>query len=192
MSEVHLEEHSSLIKTPQQLIVVIVLSFLIPVVGIVMLASFITGGLKVDPKSSDAAATAVAERLKPVGTVVIGEVPATAATGAASATARPATGEASAVTSTSGAAVKTAAAGGPGSGKKLYDTVCMACHAAGIAGAPKTGDKAAWKPRIAAGKEALYNSAIHGKNTMPAKGGLTSAADGDVKAAVDYMVSQAK
>jgi cytochrome c5 len=187
MSEVHLEEHSSLIKTPQQLIVVIVLSFVIPVVGIVMLASFITGGLKVDPKSSDASATAVAERLKPVGTVVIGEVPA-----ASSATANASgAGGTPAVKSASGEAVKTAASG-PAAGKKLYDTVCMACHAAGIAGAPKTGDKAAWKPRIAAGKEALYNSALHGKNAMPAKGGLTSAADGDVKAAVDYMVSQAK
>ena len=94
--------------------------------------------------------------------------------------------------SASGEAVKTAAASGPGAGKKLYDAVCMACHAAGIAGAPKTGDKAAWKPRIATGKDALYNSALHGKNTMPAKGGLASAPDADVKAAVDYMVSQAK
>jgi cytochrome c5 len=190
MSEVHLEEHSSLIKTPQQLIVVIVLAFLIPVVGIVMLASYITGGLKVDPKSSDASATAVAERLKPVGTVVIGEVPPTAAATPA-AGARPAAAS-SGVTSTSGEAVKTAAASGPAAGKKLYDTVCVACHGAGIAGAPKTGDKAAWKPRVATGKDALYNSALHGKNAMPAKGGLTSASDGDVKAAVDYLIGLAK
>ena len=71
MSEVHVEEHSSLIKTPQQLIVVVLLAFLIPVIGIVMIASFATGGLKVESKSSEASATAVAERLKPVGTVVI-------------------------------------------------------------------------------------------------------------------------
>jgi cytochrome c5 len=116
--------------------------------------------------------------------VVIGEVPALAAG------AQP-TGGTPAVKSASGEPVKTAAAGGPGAGKKLYDTVCMACHAAGIAGAPKTGDKAAWKPRIATGKEALYNSALHGKNAMPPKGG-SSAADADVKAAVDYLVSQAK
>ena len=94
--------------------------------------------------------------------------------------------------STSGEPIKTAAAGGPGAGKKLYDTICMACHAAGIAGAPKTGDKAAWKPRIATGKEALYNSALHGKNAMPAKGGMASASDADVKAAVDYLVGLAK
>ena len=181
MSEVHVEDHSSLIKTPQQLIVVVVLAFVIPVVGIIMIASAITGGLKTDAGGD---ARAVAERLKPVGTVVIGDVPATAAT------AQPA-GAATGVKSASGAAVKTAAASGPGAGKKLYDTVCMVCHAAGIAGAPKTGDKAAWKPRIATGKEALYNSALHGKNTMPPKGG-SSAADADVKAAVDYLVGLAK
>ena len=185
MSEVHVEEHSSLIKTPQQLIVVVLLAFLIPIIGIVMIASFATGGLKVDNRSSAASDAAVAERLKPVGTVVIGEVPALA-TGAQAAGATPA------VKSANGGPVKTAAAGGPGAGKKLYDTVCMVCHAAGIAGAPKTGDKAAWKPRIATGKEALYNSALKGKNAMPAKGGLASAPDADVKAAVDYLVSQAK
>jgi cytochrome c5 len=185
MSEVHVEEHSSLIKTPQQLIVVVLLAFLIPIIGIVMIASFATGGLKVDSRSFDASASAVAERLKPVGSVVIGEVPAPAA-GAEPAGATPA------VKSANGVPAKTAAAGGAGAGKKLYDTVCVACHAAGIAGAPKTGDKAAWKPRIATGKEALYNSAVHGKNAMPAKGGLASAPDADVKAAVDYLVSQAK
>ena len=182
MSEVHVEDHSSLIKTPQQLIVVVVLAFVIPVVGIIMIASAITGGLKTDAVGD---ARAVAERLKPVGTVVIGDVPAPAA-GAQSAAA------ASGVKSTSGEPIKTAAAGGPGAGKKLYDTVCMVCHAAGIAGAPKTGDKAAWKPRIATGKEALYNSALHGKNAMPAKGGMASASDADVKAAVDYLVGLAK
>lgn len=180
MSEMHVEEHSALIKTPQQLIVVVLLAFLIPIIGFVMIASFATGGLKVDSRSFDASATAVAERLKPVGSVVIGEVPA------------PAAGATPAVKSANGVPAKTAAAGGPGAGKKLYDTVCMACHAAGIAGAPKTGDKAAWKPRIATGKEALYNSALHGKNAMPAKGGLASAPDADVKAAVDYLLTQAR
>ena len=180
MSEVNVEDHASLIKTPKQLIVVVVLAFLIPVIGIVMIASLATGGLKIDKSASATSDDAVAKRLKPVGEVVIGEVPAelTAAAGAG----KPA----------AGAPVQMAAAGGPGAGKKLYDTVCMACHAGGIAGAPKTGDKAAWKLRIATGKTALYNSALLGKNAMPAKGGLTSAPDADVKAAVDYMLSQAK
>ena len=181
MSEVHVEDHSSLIKTPQQLIVVVVLAFVIPVVGLIMIASAITGGLKTDTVGD---ARAVAQRLKPVGTVVIGDVPAPVAGAQLPAAA-------SGVKSTSGEPIKTAAAGGQGAGKKLYDTACMACHAAGIAGAPKTGDKAAWKPRIASGKEALYNSALRGKNAMPPKGG-SSAADADVKAAVDYMVGLAK
>jgi len=77
-------------------------------------------------------------------------------------------------------------------GKKLYDTACMACHAAGVAGAPKFGDKAAWAPRIKTGQDALYAAALKGKGTMPAKGGNPATPDADVKAAVDYMVNAAK
>jgi len=90
-------------------------------------------------------------------------------------------------------AVAAVAAAAPSSdaGKKLYDTNCMACHAAGVAGAPKFGDKAVWAPRIATGMDALYASAIKGKNAMPAKGG-SGASDDDVKAAVQYMVAAAK
>jgi len=179
MSEVHVEKHDSLVRAPRQLIVVVLLAFLIPVIGIVMIARFTTGGLKIDTRSPDASAAAVAERLKPVGSVVIGEVPAQAK------------GTTPVVKPASGVPAKTTAAGDAGAGRKLYDTVCMVCHAAGIAGAPKTGDKAAWKPRIATGNEALYNSALKGKNAMPAKGGA-SAPDADVKAAVDYMVGQVK
>lgn len=78
-------------------------------------------------------------------------------------------------------------------GKKTYDATCVACHGAGIAGAPKSGDKAAWAPRIAQGINVLYDHAIKGfqgkGGVMPAKGGNTSLPDADVKAAVDYMVS---
>ena len=81
-------------------------------------------------------------------------------------------------------------------GKKVYDTACTACHAAGIAGAPKFGDKAAWAPRIAQGTDVLYDHAIKGfqgkAGVMPAKGGNTSLSDADVKAAVDYMVAGSK
>jgi len=86
-----------------------------------------------------------------------------------------------------------AAAAAPSSdvGKKLYDSVCMACHVAGVAGAPKFGDKAAWAPRIATGMDTLYASVIKGKNAMPAKGG-SGASDDDIKAAVQYMVAAAK
>ena len=175
MPEAHAEEHPTLIKTPQQLIVVVLLAFLVPVIGIVMIASFATGGMKLGPDNP----AAVAQRLKPVGEVNIGEVPP----GAAGATVAKAP--------TPGAAVKAAATGSADAGKALYNSVCVACHGAGIAGAPKAGDKAAWKPRIAQGKDALYNSALHGKNAMPPKGG-SSAPDADVKAAVDYLVNQSK
>ncbi len=77
-------------------------------------------------------------------------------------------------------------------GETTYKSACMTCHAAGVAGAPKVGDKAAWKDRIKTGKEALYTTALKGKGAMPAKGGQTSLADADVKAAVDYMVSKSK
>jgi cytochrome c oxidase subunit 2 len=84
-----------------------------------------------------------------------------------------------------------AVAAGAIDGKKAYDGTCAMCHGAGIAGAPKTGDKAAWAPRVAQGKDALYNSALHGKNAMPPKGG-SNMSDAEVRAAVDYLVAQAK
>jgi len=77
-------------------------------------------------------------------------------------------------------------------GKKVYDTTCAACHVAGVAGAPKTGDKAAWAPRIKAGMNALYANALKGKNAMPAKGGNAALSEAEVKAAVDYLAGLAK
>jgi len=86
--------------------------------------------------------------------------------------------------------------GAGGSGQATYSATCAMCHAAGVAGAPKPGDKADWGPRIAQGKETLYKHAIGGfqgkKGTMPPKGGNTSLADADVKAAVDFMADQSK
>ncbi len=80
-------------------------------------------------------------------------------------------------------------------GKKLYEANCQACHGAGVAGAPKFGDKAAWAPRIKQGSATLYEHAINGfqgkMGVMPAKGGA-SASDAEVKAAVDYMTAAVK
>lgn len=90
-----------------------------------------------------------------------------------------------------GATVAVAAAT-PSGGKGTYEKVCSVCHAAGVAGAPKFGDKAAWAPRIATGLDALHHSALNGKNAMPPKGGMTNLPDADVVAAVDYMVKAAK
>lgn len=77
-------------------------------------------------------------------------------------------------------------------GEKLYNTVCVACHAAGVAGAPKLGDKAAWEPRIARGLDALVKTAISGKGAMPPKGGAIQATDAEIRAAVQFMVSKSQ
>ena len=126
---------------------------------------------------------AVAKRIAPVAQVNIDpNAPAPAAAPAAvpvaapGAAAAPAKGE------------KMAA----GAGKPTYDSVCAVCHAAGVAGAPKLGDKAAWAPRIKSGVDALHAAALKGKGAMPPKGGNPSLSDADVKAAVDYMVAAAK
>ncbi|MBB5462152.1 cytochrome c5 family protein [Paraburkholderia sp. Cpub6] len=76
-------------------------------------------------------------------------------------------------------------------GKALYQSVCQACHAAGVLNAPKFGDKEAWAPRLKDPMDTVYNYALHGKGAMPPKGG-SNASDADVKAAVDYMVSAVK
>ena len=76
-------------------------------------------------------------------------------------------------------------------GKKLYESTCVACHGAGVAGAPKFGDKAAWAPRLAAGFDEVLKIATTGKGAMPPKGG-SSASDGEFKAAVEYLVNSAK
>src|SRR5476651_404447 len=71
MSEVHIEEHSSPIKTPKQLIIVILLSFLVPIILIVMLSQLITTGINVDKDHSGLSDEAVAARIKPVGQVEV-------------------------------------------------------------------------------------------------------------------------
>jgi cytochrome c5 len=82
-----------------------------------------------------------------------------------------------------------AAGGAPRSGEEVYNAVCTNCHAAGVLGAPVMGDKGAWGPRIAKGKDTLYTHAINGFNAMPARGG-GELSDQEVKNGVDYMVSK--
>jgi cytochrome c5 len=97
---------------------------------------------------------------------------------------------------TAAPAAPMAAGGNTAKGEDIYKQTCFACHAAGVAGAPKLGDKAAWAPRIAQGIDTLYTHSIKGfqgkAGMMPAKGGNVTLPDADVKAAVDYMVSQSK
>jgi cytochrome c5 len=84
----------------------------------------------------------------------------------------------------------------PKNGDDLYEQACKACHGAGIGGAPKAGDKAAWGPRVAKGKDILYDHALHGftgsAGVMPAKGGRVDVPDDIVKQAVDHIVGMAK
>src|SRR6185295_13225690 len=138
-------------------------------VGVTVVLFVIANAIGAKPKKLEAAmeAKAIAERIKPVGEVSV------------------ASGEAAlnAMVSPANAADK---------GKAIYDGTCVACHGAGIAGAPKFGDKAAWAPRIAKGNDALYQSALKGKGAMPPKGGNTGLKDEDVKAAVDYMANSSK
>lgn len=81
------------------------------------------------------------------------------------------------------------------SGEEAYSS-CAACHAAGIAGAPKTGDPSAWTARIGQGIETLYDHAINGfqgaAGVMPAKGGNIALTDDSVRAAVDYMLENSQ
>jgi len=120
-------EHSSFIKTPQQLIVVVLLAFLVPIFGVVMLVQLVTSRPHADPSALKP--EAVATRVQPVGTIEVGAP---------------------------------AAAPGARTGEEVVKTVCGACHVAGVAGAPKIGDKAAWAPRIKEGLARLTAEAIKG------------------------------
>ena len=73
-------------------------------------------------------------------------------------------------------------------GKTVYDTTCNVCHASGVANAPKLGDKGAWAPRVATGKDALVKAVLSGKGAMPPRAGNANLTEGDIKAAVEYML----
>ena len=161
------------------------------IVAIILLVQFAVGSygersMQNDPSMSP---ERVEARIAPVAQVAIDpNAPAVPAAAPASAAAP----VAATVSVPPPAAPQKTAEAGNGAGKKTFDAVCTACHSTGVAGAPKFGDKAAWAPRIATGKETLYNAALHGLRAMPAKGGNPSLSDADVKAAVDYMVAAAK
>ncbi|MGB5486713.1 MAG: c-type cytochrome [Lysobacterales bacterium] len=76
-------------------------------------------------------------------------------------------------------------------GEKVYQQACLMCHGAGVAGSPMTGDKAAWEPRIAQGRDKLVKSSIDGIGVMPPKGGQSQLSDEEVASAVDYLIQQA-
>jgi len=182
MADHHSEEHTSPIKTPKQLIIVVVLAFVVPIALIVVLTQLVAGGPDMSKNNPALSEEAIAKRLKPVGEVAVDPNQP-----------KPEPAAAPVAVAAGPAAVVPAAAGGDaGKGKSVYASACTVCHGAGIAGAPKTGDKAAWAPRLKTGTAALYTTALKGKGAMPPKGGNLSLSDADVKAAVDYMVGLAK
>ena len=137
-----------------------------------ILANVVTAKAK-KAEVATADAKAVAERIKPVGELtVVSSNPVM------------------------NALIPAAHAAPADKGKATYDASCGVCHGAGVAGAPKLGDKADWGPRIAQGNDKLYTHALKGyqgkKGMMPAKGGNASLKDAAVKAAVDFMVSKSK
>jgi cytochrome c5 len=160
------EEHGTLIKTPKQLIVVCVLALVVPVTIAILGAQLVTGSKHIDTSESKAS---VLQRIRPVGELVKydGAPPPAAA-------------------------VVAVVAAKAKSGEEVFNGACVACHGAGIAGAPKMGDKALWAPRIAQGINTLYEHALKGFKGMPAKGGQVALSDEEVKAAVDYQVAKSK
>lgn len=287
----HSEEHGTLIKTPKQLVVVVVLSFIIPVVVLILLAGWVTSGDRKAPGSGALTAEATALRIAPVARIEIVDASAPAelrdgeqvynlacaachnagvagayklgdqvawgpviATGldsmianvisgkgamparggnptlddleiaravvymsnaaganfpepsadapAAAVATAPTPAPMQAVAAAPAAAAPTtttapAPAAAPAAsdakidlalGERIYNQACLACHNTGVAGAPKFGDKAAWAPYMSAGIDAMIANSITGKGAMPARGGLASASDEDIAAAVHYIV----
>jgi len=151
------DEHSSFIKTPQQLITVVVLAFVVPIFGIVMLVQLVVNKPQADPGAL--APEAVAARIQPVGKVEFG-------------------------------AAGAAAGGAAKSGEEIVKEVCAACHVAGVANAPKLGDKAAWAPRLKLGLDGLTAAVVKGKGAMPPRAG-SSLTDEELARAVVSMANGA-
>ena len=286
--------HEGPIKTPKQLVIAVFFAFVVPIIAIILLVSFVASEKQPGAGSDAKSAQATAERIRPVGMVEVKDLsdpsalktgeqvygavcischgtgtlnapklgdaaawgprlpqgfetllahalkgkgampaqgggdftdfeiaralvymatkagakfeepkfsaqPATAAaSGAAPASAAAATTAAAPTTSAPAAptaAVTTAAApqaaAATGTPPALYNQTCSACHIAGVAGAPKIGDKAAWAPRVSQGIDALTANVIKGKGAMPPKGG-SSASEAEIKTVVSYMVNASK
>ena len=150
------DPHSSFIKTPQQLVVVILLSFLVPIIGIVLLVQLVLSSPSADPQALTP--EAVATRIQPVARFEVGPP---------------------------------AAAPGARSGEAIVQATCAACHQAGVAKAPKIGDKNDWAPQLKLGLNALVQSVIKGKGAMPPKAGDPSLTEAEIARAVAHMANQA-
>lgn len=154
---------------------VVILLLLLFTVCMIFLARVIGAAAFEEMRNSNGA---IMERIQPVGQVRIGDpnkiVAASATEPVQVAAAQPPAASAEAK-----------------SGDAVYNGVCVACHAAGVAGAPKLDDKAAWESRVAQGMDGLVSSVLNGKNAMPPKGGNPSLSEQEIRNAVEYMLKQA-
>jgi len=151
------DQHSSFIRTPQQLVVVILLAFLVPITGIVLLVQLVVSVPSADPNALSP--ESVSARIRPVGRVEFGAP---------------------------------AAAPGTRTGEAIVKAVCATCHQAGVANAPKLGDPKEWALRIKQGMDTLVQSVLKGKGAMPPKAGSPTLSDAEIRAAIEFMVSQSK
>jgi len=152
------EEHSSPIKTPKQLITIIVLALVVPIIIIILLVNMVAAGNAPVAGSDALGPEATAKRIAPVAKIEV-------------------------VDASGPKVFKT--------GEQVYKAVCAGCHTAGVAGAHKFGDTAAWAASIKTGLDAMVLSVIKGKNAMPAKGGNPSLDDFEITRAVVYMTNAA-
>jgi cytochrome c5 len=149
------DQHTSFIKTPQQLIVVILLAFIVPIFSIVLLVKLVLSHPSAD--AGALAPEAVAARIQPVARVEFGAA---------------------------------AAPAGARKGEDIVKAACAACHQAGVANAPKIGDRAAWAPRLQLGLKEMLANAIKGKGAMPPRGGDASLTDAELTRAIVFMANQ--
>jgi cytochrome c5 len=149
------DAHTSFIRTPKQLINVVLLALLIPIGVIMLLANFVVTGDRTGAGADSMTPQAISERIRPIANLELRDA-------SAPQVAR--------------------------SGEEVYKAVCMACHAAGVAGAPKSGDQQAWTARIANGLESLVTAALKGKGAMPPQGG-GDYSDVEIAKGVVYMAN---
>ena len=149
------DQHTSFIKTPQQLIVVVLLAFVVPICSILLLVKLVLSQPSANPGAL--APEAVAARIQPVARVEFGAA---------------------------------AAPAGARKGEDIVKATCTACHQAGVANAPKIGDRASWGPRIKQGLSGMLATAIKGKGAMPPRGGDASLTDAELTRAIIFMANQ--
>lgn len=166
------------------------------VVGVLVLLVAKGMGPVLNPNDADMSEEAIASRIQPVAKLNTGEPIAPEAPQNAVASAEAATE--TATDAATDAVVEVAEEGGDDArgGEAVYNSTCIACHAAGVAGAPKLGDQAAWGPRIEKGIETLVQHAVDGfsgdTGFMPPRGTCGNCSDTELEKAVEYMVSESR